>query len=269
MNNIRTKKAFKFVRPEGGRKPDSRETNSFFCVRTPLLATLHRGERILFIALLLSTPILYPLAPNKAPLAKAAHNSVLLDAARKDMIERTRSMLAGGSNPDSMNSNGVTPLMLAAYNGHIAIAKLLLTHKAQVNLTTQANIDFNFGKLLSNKNNKTTALMLAAFSGKLEIVIALLRSGADVNAQDSDGQTALIYAILGDANWPHSPLNSTRKKIVQALLDHGADASITDKNGLDAAYYYSCVAGLVPGFGGKYDNDPAIAEEDPIYSRMK
>jgi len=208
-------------------------------------------------------------SPGLYSLAKGAQNSVLLDAARKDALERARSMLSGGSNPNSMNINGVTPLMLASYNGYIAMAKLLLTHKAQVNLVTQANTDFNFGKLLSNKNSKTTALMLAAFSGKLEIVIALLRSGANVNAQDSDGQTALIYAILGDTLWPQRPLDLTRKKIVQALLDYGANPNISDKNGLDAAYYYSCVAGLVPGFGGKYDNDPSVANEDPIYSRMK
>lgn len=211
----------------------------------------------------------YSSIPLRAPLAKAAHNSVLLDATKKDALERARSMLLSGSDPDIMNGNGVTPLMLASYNGYITMVKLLLTHKANVNLATKTNTDFSFGKLLSNKNSKTTALMLAAFSGKLEIVIALLHSGADVNAQDSDGQTALIYAILGDINWPHSPLNSTRKKIIQALLDYGANPNIRDDNGLDAAYYYSCVAGLIPGFGGKYDNDPSVADEDPIYSRMK
>ena len=110
--------------------------------------------------------------------------------------------------------------------------------------------------------------MLAAYAGKLEIVYALLKSGAQVNAHDSDGQTALIYAILGDQNWPHNPLSATRKKVIELLLQFGADARIMDANGLDAAYYYSCVAGLVPSFDGRYEKDSDLAAHDDLYQLM-
>ncbi len=162
----------------------------------------------------------------------------------------------------------MTALMLASYHGYTAIAHLLLSHGANPHLATKSNKEFNFGILLSSKNSKATALMLAAVAGRLDIVIALIKAGADVNAQDSDGQTALIYAILGDSHWPLRPLELNRKKIILALLDAGADAHLCDKNGLDAAYYYAQVAGLVPGFGGSYETDESVLKKDPIYRKM-
>ena len=87
-----------------------------------------------------------------------------------------------------------------------------------------------------------------------------------MNAQDSDGQTALIYAILGDSNWPN--IDPIRKKIICELLEAGADASLVDDNGLNAIYYYAQVAGMVPGFGGSFDTDKSKAANDPIYKKM-
>ena len=159
--------------------------------------------------------------------------------------------------------------MFAAYYGHTPIVQFLLAKKANINLASSCNQDFNFGKLLSNRNNGTSALMLAAFAGKLEIVLALLKAGAQVNAQDSDGQTALIYAILADKNWPNQPLSENRQKILALLLDFGADASIADNNGLDARYYYSQVAGLTPTFGDLYEKDASLLEQDELLTRMK
>ena len=115
-------------------------------------------------------------------------------------------------NPDICNANGVTTLMLASYLGQLAIAQLVLAQKANPNLVTASNKDFNLGRLLSHKNKGATALMLAAFAGKFDIVCALLKAGAHVNIQDSDGQTALVYVILGDSQWPHASLAPLREK---------------------------------------------------------
>lgn len=201
-------------------------------------------------------------------LSKAAHNTIILEATRKGEYIPVKKTLSAGGNPDIANAQGVTALMLASYHGYTTIAHLLLAHGATPNLSTKSNAEFNFGKLLSHKNSKTTALMLAAFAGKLDIVIALIKAGADVNMQDSDGQTALIYAILGDCYWPLKPLDMNRKKIIYALLEAGADARLADRNGLDAAYYYFQVAGLVPGFDGNYEIDEAVRAKDPLYKKM-
>ncbi len=193
----------------------------------------------------------------------------LLDATRtanKAQVEKT---LKTGANPDIRNAQGITPLMIASYKGYATLARILLSFGANPNLASISNIEFNFGKLLSSKSSKATALMLAALSGNLEIVVALLKAHANPNAQDSDGQTALMYAILADPHWPHKPLDATRKKIILALLEAGADAQLTDNNGLSASYYYSCVAGLIPGFAGDYDNDPETGAKDPLYRKMQ
>ncbi len=204
----------------------------------------------------------YSLAPNKAPLAKAASdclgNKSVLEAAQTGQLANLKRLISS-ANIDCGNHNGITPLMFATYYGHTPVVQFLLSKKANTNLASSANHDLNFGKLLSNRNSKTTALMLAAFAGKLEIVLALLKAGALVNAQDSDGQTALIYAILADKNWPNQPLSENRKKIIALLLEYGADPHLTDRNGLDAVYYYSHVAGLVPSFGDHYEKDENLA----------
>ncbi len=199
---------------------------------------------------------------------KTMSQNCLIEAARKGQEERAKKALCSAS-PNVATSKGVTPLMFASYFGYTNLVKILLAHKAQANAATLSNQDFSFGKFLSNKGSKATALMLAAYHGKLEIVYLLLKSGALVNAQDSDGQTALQYCIMGDAQWPHRPLSSSRKKIIELLLDYGANAHIVDSAGLDAAYYYSCVAGLVPGFGDSYEKDHTLAQNDEILKKMR
>lgn len=227
--------------------------------------------KILFSLTVVIIPATYPIAPNKAPLAKAVSdciaNKSLLEASQKGQIDRIK-RITTPANIDCGNQNGITPLMLAAYYGHTPIVQFFLAKQANTDLASRNNQDFNLGKLLSNRNNKTTALMLAAFAGKFEIVLALLKGGAKANAQDSDRQTALIYAILGDANWPNQPLSENRKKIIALLLEFGADPNLSDNNGLDARYYYSHVAGLVPSFGERYEKDPELAEQDTLYKRM-
>lgn len=221
----------------------------------------------------ISFSFLFPTISNafpahKASLGAAAQSTLVLDATRKANQLQLEKALTAGANPNIQTKNGVTPLMLASYNGYLNIARVLLHFGANPNLITNLNSDFNLGKLLSNKNSKTTALMLAAYTGKLEMVVALIKGGADVNAQDSDGQTALIYAILGDQSWPHKPLDPVRKKIILALLEAGADAYLADNNGLDAAYYYSQVAGLILGFDGSYEADDVARSHDPLYKKM-
>jgi|GEM_PF-3346539 ankyrin repeat protein len=224
----------------------------------------------LLLTILFTLPSSFCLEPEKAPLVKAAADSMLLNAAKKGESQKIKRILDNNYDPDIRDANGATPLMFASYFGCTPIVQMLLAARANSNLATYSNNAFSFGKLLSNKNSGTTALMLAAFCGKIEIVLALLKSGANPNAVDSDGQTALTYAILADKEWPHAPLNEARKRIIKLLLDFGANPTLCDKNGLNPVYYYSCVAGLVPGFGVRgFDTDPEVAENDPLYKRMK
>lgn len=195
--------------------------------------------------------------------------SRFIEAARSNNVQTIQQLLGLGVQPNTCNANGATALMFASFHGSLPITRFLLGKKAQTNLATISNADFNLGKLISPRVTATTALMLACFNARLDIIYSLLKAGALVNAQDSDGQTALIYAILGQSDWPHSPLSEVRKKIILLLLEHHADVSLTDKNGLDAGYYYSCIAGLVPGFNGRFEKDSAAAANDPILRKLE
>ncbi|KAJ3075666.1 hypothetical protein HDU99_001493, partial [Rhizoclosmatium hyalinum] len=129
-----------------------------------------------------------------------------------------------GADVNAMESNGSTPLIYAAQNGHTETVDLLLSKGAHINATESDGSSSlmkasrkGYAKtvklLLSkgadvNARNKVvwklqlfygvshgwTALMYAAESGHTDIVITLLSEGADVNAQKSYGWTSLMLA---------------------------------------------------------------------------
>ena len=72
------------------------------------------------------------------------------------------------------NSDGFTPLHLAASEGHAQLIEILVKFKAQVDART---------------NNFRTPLHIACLRGNLSVVQSLVQHGADVNAKDIDGNT--------------------------------------------------------------------------------
>lgn len=176
-------------------------------------------------------------------------------------------------NPDLVNSDGVSLLMMAAYKGQdsdaiIPIITTLIKKKADVNAETGNNAIFNFGQLLSNKSKKSTPLMFAAWSGNAAIVELLLKARAHVDNQDSLGQTALTYAILGHPFWPQCPMNKSRIDIIKLLLTYGANPNIQDSNGLTPLYYYQQIADLKSIGNNSYMHDKDVLAHDEIYNRM-
>ena len=59
------------------------------------------------------------------------------------------------------------------------------------------------------------------------IVKILIDSGVDINSVDSNGKTALIYAIENDSQY----------EIVKMLIDAGADVKLRNRKGRTAFYY--------------------------------
>ena len=111
---------------------------------------------------------------------------------------------------------GRTPLMLAASEGLIDVARALILADALVN---------------SPGSRGLTALHEAASNGHGTVVTFLLQQGAEVNATTQDGVTPLMCA----AAWGH--LDAVRK-----LVKAGADLSLTDVKGANA-YDIACEKG--------------------------
>jgi uncharacterized protein len=96
--------------------------------------------------------------------------------------EVVKLLLQLGADPNlpAKNSIKVVPLHAAVSAKHLAIAKLLLDHFADVNAKQQK--DF-------------TPLHGAAHNGDMEMVTLLLKFGADKNAVTSEGKTPLDLAL--------------------------------------------------------------------------
>ena len=85
-------------------------------------------------------------------------------------------------NVDQRDPQGVTPLMVAAYNGNADLAKFLVDKGADVNAKTKRG---------------STPLMAAVQSGNKEMVKFLLEKGADANAKEQLGLNAYQLALVG------------------------------------------------------------------------
>ena len=120
-------------------------------------------------------------------------------------------LLDRGAGVNQANTNGYTPLFIAAREGHLPVVQLLLDRGAGVN---QAD------------NEGVTPLYIAAQEGHLPVVKLLLDRGADVNpAMTNEGYTPLLIA----AREGHLP-------VVQLLLDRGAGVNQADNEGVTPLY---------------------------------
>lgn len=115
-------------------------------------------------------------------------------------------LLAKGAKFDLHDDTAATPLMVAAGQGHIAIATLLLDHGAP--------IDRRIGTGL-------TALHCAVSSNQAEMIRVLCERGASIEMKDNKGCTALSYATC----------NRDRPDIVKVLCEHGATVDVKGNMG--------------------------------------
>jgi ankyrin repeat protein len=174
------------------------------------------------------------------------------DAARKGDGKKVTALLQ--ADPKLVNdrdSNGDTPLHVAALHNQLAIVQLLLQAGADVNAKNSygAFTPGDLGGVLGSNNHKDpvalltvhgvdtadmkngyTPLQLAIFSvGHRKMVELLVSKGADVNARAASGATPLFFAVLRD-----------QKDDAQFLIDKGANVNTPDAYGdtiLDCALH--------------------------------
>jgi ankyrin repeat protein len=136
---------------------------------------------------------------------------------------------AVNGNRDRRNVWGYSPLYLAAREGHVPVARLLVAAGADIGRTDHAGF---------------APMHVAAAFGRLEIVKLLLDAGVPVDAAAARGDTALMLAVMrrhddtaryllsrhadpnladGRGDTPlHEAARNNAASLVPALLAHGA-----------------------------------------------
>lgn len=170
-------------------------------------------------------------------------NENLRRAASSGDFDSVVSLLDRGANVDALGkgmrflySSNLTPLMVAAENGHKVVVLLLLHRGAAIN---------------ASDDNGETALHKASKAGHMDVVRILLAKRVQLDKVDNDSQTALHKSILNDhvdvtrlilnemstsATFSNTFTSQTSILIhlavhhnclatTQALLDAGADAN--------------------------------------------
>jgi len=115
---------------------------------------------------------------------------------------------------------GMTPLLLAAREGHLDSVKALLDAGADVNQ--------------ASAGDRTSPLLIATINGQFDLATILLENGADPNLAAENNGTPLYAAI--NCEWapkalypqPRAYVNqkTTYLEVMKALLDQGADPNV-------------------------------------------
>jgi ankyrin repeat protein len=153
--------------------------------------------------------LVHLLLENGAKPTTAKENlKIFYWAAEKGHLEILNLLLESepAFNLNIMDYNGFTLLALAAKQGHVAVASLLLAKGADPNMPTEDGF---------------TPLHWAADNGHLELVNILLDKGANLHAAaNQDGFMPLHLAV-----------DQNHISVTKLLLDKGADPSIGDHDG--------------------------------------
>ena len=137
---------------------------------------------------------------------------------------KVKLLVVGGANLELKDEEGQTALMKAAETGNAAVVGALIENGANVNAIDKKGMNallFALGSddLAYGEDAQTLP------ERRIEVVRRLLLAKSlDVNAQNSDGETALMRAVRLD-----------NAEMVKSLLDHRADATRSDVFG-DTAF---------------------------------
>lgn len=171
---------------------------------------LHRFLPAAALAALLLPGFAHAADPAPAPMTRSHVQEMLFAAAAMGRTDMIAPLLAAGADIDAYDPRGFTPLILAAYDGHLD--------------TVNALIDLKADACKPDATQSNTAQMGVAFKGNDEIAARLLRAGCNVNARNRQGQTALMMAAMFD-----------RKAQVDMLVAAGAEPALADAAGRTAA----------------------------------
>jgi ankyrin repeat protein len=169
----------------------------------------------------------------------------LHQATEQQDTEQVKKIIKDGMDLNEQDSQGRTPLMIAAYNEDYDTAKVLIEAGADVNiqdnmknnpylyasaegctdilrLTIEAGADTK----ITNRYGGT-GLIPASEHGYVDVVDMLLtKTDVNVNHVNNLGWTALLEAIILNNG------NEKQQKTVELLVQHGANVNLADGEGI-------------------------------------
>lgn len=150
--------------------------------------------------------------------------AAMLEVAAKGDTAGVKSWLERGVDVNMRGADRNTPIMEAAYGGHLETVKLLLDHGAD--LSAKKNDGATVVGLAGGHREieelfaNVSQLVAAAAKGDNKTLTQLIDKGTPVNGLDQNGQSA-----LSEAAW------NGHLETVKLLLDRGANASIKKADG--------------------------------------
>jgi ankyrin repeat protein len=141
-------------------------------------------------------------------------------AAAEGHLPIVKLLLEYGACPDDRTANKVTPLMSAVYHEQTAVVRLL----AALNKDKPDAV-----RLDGPDNDGKTPLILAAERGYDGVVKVLLDHGANKDARDTAGMTAMAHAA-----------KKGYSAVIDQLLVHGANPNLKDKENATPLLWASC-----------------------------
>lgn len=162
--------------------------------------------------------------PQPGKAAVPTSDPAMLAAAAAGDNAKVRELLEKGASANMLGRDHNTPIMEAAYAGHLDTVKLLLDHGADLSVkksdgATALDLGGRHQDVMDLFKN-VSALVAAAGRGDNQAVKQLMDKGTPVNGLDEFGHTALT-----EASW------NGFAETVKLLLDHGANPSITKSDG--------------------------------------
>ncbi|CAL8320797.1 unnamed protein product [Merluccius merluccius] len=190
--------------------------------RTPLIAAAYMGHREAVEILLDHNADVNLADGDRRTALSVAALCVPTAAGVNGYGEVASLLLERGADPGHRDHDGMTPLLLAAYEGHEDIVELLLEAGADVD--ESAGPDANAPAAAA-----VTPLLAAAAMGHIKTVERVLFWGAAVDAIDGEGRTALSLAAARGS-----------VEVVRALLDRGLDENHKDDLGWTPLHAAAC-----------------------------
>ena len=199
-----------------------------------------------------------------------SEESLLHSAAKVGDVNTIEKLLSIELDIDSRNSNGATPLMIAAFEGRLDAFSVLIERRSDPTLknndgwtllhyAAQGGNNVIIEKLLSlgldidsRSSTGATPLMIAAYNGRLDSFSVLIERKSDPTLKNNKGANLLHYAAKGGNN-----------VIIEKLLSLGLDIDARRSNGA-TPLMIAALCGRLDAFSVLIErkSDPTLKDND-------